>query len=61
MTKITRVTIIPKINFENCKIDAVTRFLSDVLAMLPSSGYKTIFEKVKNVIGHVSYVIKRTF
>ena len=57
--KVLRQT--PLYNFENCKIDAVTRVLTDVLAMLPSSGYKTIFEKVKNVIGHVSYVIKRTF
>ena len=51
----------PKIKFENCKIDVVTKVLTDVLAMLPSSGYKTLFEKVKKVIGHMSYVIKQTF
>ena len=28
----------PKIKFENCKIDVVTKVLTDVLAMLPSSG-----------------------
>ena len=51
----------PKIKFENCKIGVVTKVLTDVLAMLPSSGYKNIFEKVKNVIGRMSYVIKQTF
>ena len=61
MTKITGVTIMPKIKFENCKIGVVTKVLTDVLAMLPSSGYKNIFEKVKNVIGRMSYVIKQTF
>ena len=29
-------------SFRNCKTDAVTRFLTDVSTMLPSSGYKTI-------------------
>ena len=29
-------------SFVNCKTDAITRFLTDVSTMLPSSGYKTI-------------------